>query len=79
LFDNGVLELPDGRTSAIIVCYEAFLTWPFLVSMFRNPGMIVCTANLWWCRETSLPETQKNIVSLWANTFGVPAVFVRNI
>jgi apolipoprotein N-acyltransferase len=79
LFDNGILELPDGRKVAVIVCYEAFLTWPFLVSMFHKPDMIVCTANLWWCRETSLPTTQRNVVSLWANTFGVPAVFVRNI
>jgi hypothetical protein len=79
LFGDGILELPDGRKAAIIVCYEAFLTWPFLVSMFHRTDMIVCTANLWWCRETSLPVSQKNAVSLWANTFGVPVVFVRNI
>jgi hypothetical protein len=47
--------------------------------MFHRPDVIVCTANLWWCRETSLPATQKNAVSLWALTFGVPAVFVQNI
>ena len=79
LFDSGILNLPDGRKAAVIVCYEAFLTWPFLVSMFQKPDMIICAANLWWCRETSLPETQRNVVSLWADTFGVPAVFVRNI
>jgi hypothetical protein len=79
LFDNGILVLPDGRKAAIVVCYEAFLTWPFLVSMFRKPDIIICAANLWWCRETSLPATQRSVVSLWANTFGVPAVFVRNI
>jgi apolipoprotein N-acyltransferase len=79
LLDSGILRLPDGRKAAVIVCYEAFLTWPFLVSMLHKPDMIVCTANLWWCRETSLPTTQRNVVSLWANTFGVPAVFVKNI
>jgi apolipoprotein N-acyltransferase len=77
--DSGVLELPDGRKTAVIICYEAFLTWPFLASMYRKPDMIICSANLWWCRETSLPATQRNIVSLWALTFGVPAMFVRNI
>jgi hypothetical protein len=71
--------LPDGRNAAVIICYEAFLTWPFLVSMIHKPDVIICAANLWWCRETSLPATQRIIVSLWANTFGVPAVFVRNI
>ena len=79
LLGDGILELPDERKAAMIVCYEAFLTWPFLVSMFHKPDLIVCAANLWWCRETSLPVTQKNAVSLWALTFGVPAVFVRNI
>jgi predicted amidohydrolase len=79
LSGDGILGLPDGRTSAVIVCYEAFLTWPFLVSMYRKPDMIICAANLWWCRETSLPATQRNVVSLWANTFGIPAVFVKNI
>ncbi|MDR1508908.1 MAG: hypothetical protein LBS53_04660 [Synergistaceae bacterium] len=79
LLDNGILELPDKRNTAIIVCYEAFLTWPILVSMSHKPDLIICAANLWWCRETSLPVTQRTIVSLWANTFGVPAVFVKNI
>jgi apolipoprotein N-acyltransferase len=74
-----MLPLPDGRKAAVIVCYEAFLTWPIAVSMTRKPDVIICAANLWWCRETSLPVTQKNVVSLWALTFGVPAVFVRNI
>jgi apolipoprotein N-acyltransferase len=79
LLDDGILELPDGRKAAIVVCYEAFLTWPFIVSMSRKPDMIICASNLWWCRETSLPVTQKNVVSLWALLFGVPALFVRNI
>ena len=79
LLGDGILKLADERKAAMIVCYEAFLTWPFLVSMFHKPDLIVCAANLWWCRETSLPVTQKNAVSLWALTFGVPAVFVRNI
>jgi apolipoprotein N-acyltransferase len=79
LLDSGILELPDGRKAAVIVCYEAFLTWPFLVSMFHKPDMIICTANLWWCRETSLPETQRSVVSLWAFTFGIPAIFVKNM
>jgi hypothetical protein len=47
--------------------------------MIHEPDVIISTANLWWCRETSLPATQKAAVSLWALTFGVPVVFVKNI
>jgi hypothetical protein len=47
--------------------------------MIQKPDVIICAANLWWCRETSLPKTQRSVVSLWALTFGVPAVFVKNM
>ena len=79
IWESGILPLPDGRTSAVIVCYEAFLTWPFVASMIHKPDVIISTANLWWCRETSLPDGQKTVVSLWSILFGVPAVFARNI
>jgi apolipoprotein N-acyltransferase len=79
LWDSGIHPLPDERKAAVIICYEAFLTWPYLVSMLQKPDVIISTANLWWCRDTSLPHTQRMVVSLWALTFGVPVVFVRNI
>jgi apolipoprotein N-acyltransferase len=78
LSDNGVFTLPDERKAAVIICYEAFLTWPYLASMIHSPDLIISTANLWWCRNTSLPVTQKTVVSLWALTFGVPVVFAEN-
>jgi apolipoprotein N-acyltransferase len=79
LRDSGILHFPDGRKAAVIICYEAFLTWPYVTSMIQNPDVIICAANLWWCRETSLPETQRNVVTLWSLLFGVPAVFALNI
>jgi apolipoprotein N-acyltransferase len=79
LFDSGILGLPDGRKAAAIVCYEAFLTWPLIASMTQKPDAIICAANLWWCRDTSLPATQKTAVSLWSLLFGVSAVFAKNI
>jgi apolipoprotein N-acyltransferase len=79
LWECGILPLPDGGKAAIIICYEAFLTWPYVTSMIKKPDVIICAANLWWCRETSLPDTQKTAVTLWALLFGVPAVFALNI
>jgi apolipoprotein N-acyltransferase len=78
-WDSGIIPLPDSRNAAVIVCYEAFLTWPFITSMIQKPDVIISTANLWWCKDTSLPATQKTAVSLWSLLFGVPAVFARNI
>ena len=79
LLDDGILELPDGRKAAVVVCYEAYLTWPYLVSMRHKPDMIISIANLWWCRDTSLPITQRTTVKLWGLLFGVPTLFVQNI
>jgi apolipoprotein N-acyltransferase len=79
LWECGILPLPDGRKAAVIICYEAFLTWPMIVSMTQKPDVIVSAANLWWCRETSLPASRRTIVSLWSLLFGVPAVFAGNI
>jgi apolipoprotein N-acyltransferase len=77
--DNGILNLPDGRRAAIVICYEAFLTWPYLVSMIHGPELIISMSNLWWCKDTSLPVSQKRVVSLWASLFGLPVVFAWNI
>ena len=79
ILDNNILVLPDGRKAAVIICYEAFLTWPFIASMIHSPNFIICSANLWWCKDTSLPKTQKTVVSLWELTFGLPVVFAWNI
>jgi apolipoprotein N-acyltransferase len=79
LLESGVVGLPDERRAAVIICYEAYLTWPYLVSMIRKPDLIVSIANLWWCRDTSLPRTQRRVISLWALTFGVPVIFSGNI
>lgn len=80
LFDeDGILELPDGRSAAIVVCYEAYLTWPYLVSMRLKPDMIISVANLWWCRDSSLPTTQRTVVALWGLLFGVPTLFTANL
>lgn len=78
LFENGIIRLPDGRKAAMIICYEAYLTWPWLVSMVQKPDVLLSIANLWWGRNTSLPVTQQNVVALWGLLFGVPVVFAEN-
>lgn len=79
LFEDGIMPLPDGRKAAVVICYEAYLTWPYLVSMHHGPDMLISVANLWWCRDTSLPITQRNVVNLWGLLFGVPTLFVANL
>jgi Apolipoprotein N-acyltransferase len=77
-FDNGTHELPAGQTIVVIICYEAFLTWPYLDSFFGKPALIICASNLWWCKNTSLPSIQKNFLHLWGRLWNVPVISVYN-
>jgi hypothetical protein len=79
LWDDGILELPYGRRAAVLICYETFLTWPVLLSAMRKPDILFTAANLWWCRETSLPRSMERAAALWGKLFGVPVAFARNI
>lgn len=78
LFEDGILVLPDGRKAAVIICYEAFLSLPYILSFLQNPDFILWTGNQWWCKDTSLPIIQERCVALWAQLFGVPVLFSRN-
>ncbi|GHV31774.1 putative conjugal transfer protein TraB [Synergistales bacterium] len=79
MLDGGVLVLPDGRRAAVVICYESFLTWPWLISMIHKPDVIISIANLWWCKDTSIPVSMERFVQLWGRLFGVSVVMVRNM
>jgi len=78
-FNSGVIALPDGRRAAMLICYETFLTWPILRSMFERPDILLTASNLWWCRDTNLPEIQSNHVNLWSRLFGIPTASAVNM
>jgi apolipoprotein N-acyltransferase len=72
-----VMEI-RGKRLGFLVCYEQFLTWPFLSLMSQKPDVIVAPANLWWCRGTSLPAIQGAGIRLWTRLFSVPVVSSAN-
>jgi apolipoprotein N-acyltransferase len=67
-----------GKKLGVLVCYEQFLTWPFLSLLSQRPDVIIAPSNLWWCRDTSLPGIQGATVRLWARLFDVPVVVSEN-
>jgi apolipoprotein N-acyltransferase len=73
LGDVSVMEI-QGRKLGFLICYEQFLTWPFLSLMSQKPDAIIAPSNLWWCRDTSLPGIQTATVRLWTRLFGVPVI-----
>jgi apolipoprotein N-acyltransferase len=77
LGELSVIEI-RGERLGFLVCYEQFLTWPFLSLMPQKPDLIVAPANLWWCKNTSLPGIQTAVVRLWSRLFRVPAAEAVN-
>jgi apolipoprotein N-acyltransferase len=63
-----------GKRLGVLVCYEQFLTWPFLTLLSQSPDAILASSNLWWCKDTSLPGIQSATVRLLAALFGVSVV-----
>jgi apolipoprotein N-acyltransferase len=68
-----MMEIQDKRLG-FLICYEQFLTWPFLSLLSQKLDAIVAPSNLWWCKDTSLPRIQAATVRLWASLFGIPVV-----
>ncbi|MCL1876405.1 MAG: hypothetical protein FWF87_09135, partial [Synergistaceae bacterium] len=56
LFEAEAIQLIDGTNAGFIICYEQFLTWPWLLMLIGNnwstPSVVVCTANNLWCKDT---------------------------
>jgi apolipoprotein N-acyltransferase len=77
LGEMSIMEV-KGRRLGFLVCYEHFLTWPFLTLISQKPDVLVAPANLWWCKDTSLPGIRATAARLWARLFGVPVVEAVN-
>jgi apolipoprotein N-acyltransferase len=81
LFSPGDVSIMEvhGRKLGFLVCYEQFLTWPFLSLIFQKPDAIIAPSNLWWCRGTSLPGIQAATVRLWTRLFGKSLISAANL
>jgi hypothetical protein len=77
LGELSIMEV-HGRKLGFLVCYEQFLTWPFLSLMTQRPDVILIPANFWWCRNISLPGIRAAATGLWARLFGIPAAGAVN-
>jgi apolipoprotein N-acyltransferase len=73
-----IMEI-QSRKLGFLVCYEQFLTWPFLSLISRKPDVIIAPSNLWWCRDTSLPGIRMAALRLWVALFGNSLISAANL
>lgn len=69
----------SGQRTGFLICYEQFLTWPFLTLMTFNPEIIAAPSNFWWCRNTTLPAVRNHTLQLLSALFNIPIISAVNI
>jgi hypothetical protein len=77
LAGHGTLDI-DGRSAAIIICYEQLIAWPTLVSSFEHPSIIVAISNDVWVSGTAIPQVERSTMRTWARLFNLPLLFASN-
>lgn len=70
LLRNPVVEY-DGRRVAVLICYEQAVAWPMLHSAAHRPDTLLAVANVWWCRQSTVPTIMRNTSRAWARLFGL--------
>jgi apolipoprotein N-acyltransferase len=74
---GNVIEV-NGARSGVVVCYEQLLPFSLLWVMMSRPDVIVAVSNVWWARETSIPDIQRQTVDAFGRLFGVAVVAAKN-
>jgi len=67
-----------GQRSAILICYEQLLTWPYIASALEQPGILIGIANDYWATGTSIPAAQNACLQAWSRLFGIPYISATN-
>lgn len=75
---NSVMAF-SGQRTGFLICYEQFLTWPFLTLLTHKPALLATPANFWWCRDTTLPAVRDRTLKLLGALFGISLISAVNI
>jgi hypothetical protein len=76
-FDNPVVTI-NGKKTAFLICYEAFLVWPIVHSYLSGAEQIAASGNYWWTDGKDIPTIQQSIVRSWSRLFNLPFAVAVN-
>jgi apolipoprotein N-acyltransferase len=77
LFGPGTIPVQNQRT-AVLICYEQLLVWPFLSSAIDHPTILITVANDYWAKRTPIPKIQNASATSWARLFALPILSAVN-
>ena len=69
LFGSSV-RMMKGQRTALLVCFEQFVTWPALASAFEGAEVVLAPANLRFAKGTHLNAVRELTLRSWARLMG---------
>lgn len=79
VFGRDNLVVVDGLKAGVVICYEQMLAYSLLWVMVNRPDVIVAVSNVWWARNTSVSNVQRQMVDSFGRLFRVAVVVARNL
>ena len=78
LFGRENVGTVAGLRVAASICYEQLLAYSWLWTMQEKPDVLIAVNNLWWARNTSLPNIMLQNTISFGRLFYVRVVVSRN-
>ena len=69
----------NGINVGALICYEIALPLLIFQTHWQKPDVVLVASNLWWGRETRLPDLVRLHVAAWSKLFGVPYILAMNV
>lgn len=68
----------DGETVWASICYDQLLPFSWMEAALYQPRIVLLTSNVWWARNTGIPNIQRASSWAWARLAGSVTVRAEN-
>lgn len=68
----------DGISTWAEICYDQLLPFTWLEASLYQPQVVLATNNVWWARDTGIPQIQKASVWAWSRLSGSAVLEAEN-
>jgi len=72
-------EKIEGEKLAFMICYELFIPYIYLQTMYDKPDYLVAVTNLWWSSSPIIDKIQKHSLQAWSRLFGIDFFLSSNL
>lgn len=75
--NTGIVKIEESK-AGVLVCNEALLVWPVLMSVYEKADFLISIGSTWWAPR-SIHLSQRHAMQAWAQLFSLPLVEAYNL